>query len=175
MKLKNIKNWLISLMLSCVVAFVAHAQARLSDAQIAEIVEQANEAEIAIAEIVDSNAASKEVKKMALELILLHEKSSRDLQMIIKDASINPVPSKISNNIRKVGKAKKKEFKNKKLNDFDKNYVDQQIIIYQKFVIELDKKLIPFAQKQELKEYLMKERNEIADQMEKIKTLQKTL
>lgn len=175
MRLKNVKNWLISLMLSCIVALVAHAQSKPTDAQIAEIAEQANEAEIGVAEMVDKQGTNKDVKKLALEIVLLHEKNSRELLRVTKEASINPVPSKTSNTVRKVGKQKKREFKNKKAASFDRDFLDQQIDVYQKFVIEMDKKLIPFAQKPEFREFLMNSRNEVADLLEKVKTLRTTL
>jgi putative membrane protein len=168
----KIKNWIISLLLSCVIAFVAHAQSKLTDAQIIEIVEQGNEAEISVAEMAESKAKNPEVKKLALEVILLHEKTNREIQRIAKENNINPIPSKTSNTIRTKGKAFKKEFKQKKPLDFDRMFVDQQAVVYQKFVTEMDQKLIPFAQKKELKDFLMSTRNEVADHLIKVKSVQ---
>lgn len=171
----KIKNYIISLLLSCVIAIVAHAQSKLNDAQIVEIIEQANEAEISVAEMAELKAKNPQVKKIALEVILLHEKANREVQRITKDNNIKPVPSKMSNMIRTKGKAFKKEFKQKKPLDFDRIFVDQQTVIYQQFVTDMDQKLIPFAQKKELKEFLMSIRNEVADHLIRVKGVQASL
>ena len=97
----------IALSLSTVFAVAAHAQS-LNDHQIAEIMEEANEAEIDAAKLAKDDAKNGEVKEFAKHMIEQHKMNEKDMKKIVKKNDIDGEKSEMSKALEADAKEKRK-------------------------------------------------------------------
>lgn len=155
-------------------AFGAHAQT-MTDGQIAEILQTANEAEIDAAELAKDDAKNKEVKDYAKHMISQHEVNKKDAKKIVKKADIDMEKSDWSKALKEDAKNKKSLLKKQKDVAFDKMYIDQQVSMHQQLLNDLDQKYIPQAKNPEFKAHLQSTRTHVNEHLERAKSLQTKL
>ena len=164
----------IALSLSTVFAVAAHAQS-LNDHQIAEIMEEANEAEIDAAKLAKDDAKNGEVKEFAKHMIEQHKMNEKDMKKIVKKNDIDGEKSEMSKALEADAKEKRKMLKKQKDMAFDKMYMEQQVAMHTQLLNDLDQKFIPAAQKPEFKAHLQATRDHVSKHLETAKSIQAKL
>lgn len=156
-------------------SFTAHAQA-INDKQIAEVLEEANDAEIDAAKLAKKETKNKEVRDFANHMIAEHEKNLKETKKIVKKNDIDPEDSDMSKAVEADAKNKRKMLKEVKGTAvFDKTYLDQQVSMHTQLLNDLDQKFIPAAQKPEFKVHLQSTREHVNKHLEMAKELQTKL
>ncbi len=170
----KIKFLLLTLVLTSAFSFAAHAQT-MNDHQIAEILEEANDAEIDAAKLAKDDASRKEVKNFAKHMIDEHKKNEKETKKIVKKNDIDPEESQWSKTLKENAKANKDMLKKQKGAAFDKMYMEQQVSMHQQLLNDLDQKFIPNATKPEFKTHLQATREHVSKHLEKAKEVQAKL
>lgn len=168
------KFTLLAFALTAVMSFAAHAQA-MNDHQIAEVLKEANDAEIDVAKMAKKETKNKEVRDFANHMIAEHEKNLKETKKVAKKNDIDPEDSDMSKALEADVKSKKKMLKEQKGPTFDKAYVDQQVAMHTQLLNDLDQKFIPAAQKPEFKAHLQATREHVSKHLEMAKELQTKL
>jgi putative membrane protein len=170
----KIKFFILALALSSTFAVSVHAQA-LNDHQIAEIMEEANDAEIAAAKLAEDDAKTAEVKQFAKHMIEQHKMNNKDMKKVVKKNDIDPEKTAMSKAIEEDAKNKKSLLKKQKDLAFDRLYMEQQISMHTQLLNDLDQKFIPAAQKPEFKAHLQATREHVSKHLEEAKAVQAKL
>lgn len=171
----KLKIWILALLVSIAVfSFVSQAQ-NLSDHQIAEILEEANDAEIEAAKLAKGDATNKEVKEFAKHMIEQHKKNNKETKKVVKKADIDPEESEISKAIKADAKNKKDILKKQRDLAFDRMYMEQQVSMHQQLLNDLDQKYIPAAQNPDFKNHLKVTREHVSQHLEKARALEAKL
>ncbi len=171
----KIRFVLLAVALTSIFSFAAHAQA-LNDHQIAEVLEEANDAEIDAAKVAKKETKNKEVRDFANHMIAEHEKNMKETKKIVKKNDIDPEDSEMSKALEEDAKNKKKMLKDQKDKvAFDKMYMEQQVNMHSQLLNDLDQKFIPAAQKPEFKAHLQATREHVSKHLEMAKSLQSKL
>ena len=171
----KIRFVLLTVALTSIFSFAAHAQA-LNDHQIAEVLEEANDAEIDAAKVAKKETKNKEVRDFANHMIAEHEKNMKETKKIVKKNDIDPEDSEMSKALEEDAKNKKKMLKDQKDKvAFDKMYMEQQVNMHTQLLNDLDQKFIPAAQKPEFKAHLQATREHVSKHLEMAKSLQSKL
>lgn len=171
----KIKLVLLSLVLTSLFSVTAHAQA-LNDHQIAEVMEEAKDAEIDAAKMVKKETNNKAVRDFANHMIVEHEKNLKETKKIAKKNDIDPEDSEMSKAVEADAKNKKKMLKEQKNKvAFDKMYLEQQVSMHTQLLNDLDQKFIPAAQKPEFKAHLQATREHVSKHLEMAKDIQSKL
>jgi putative membrane protein len=150
-------------------------QARLSEGQIAMIVDLANSAEIEQGKIAQTKAKSPSVKKFAAMMVKHHGEAKVETDKLMKQLSLTPVQSpsavalkadsdKALGTLRGAGGAA-----------FDVAYIDGQVVAHQEVLNLLDQQLLPSAQTKEVVDALQKARTVVASHLEQARALQAEL
>ncbi len=173
-------NLLIALALT---SFTAHAQTSATpasalpptDAQIAAIVEEANDADIDNGKMAKSKTKNKTIQAFADHMVKDHKQANKELKAVLKKTDIDKTESPTSEGIEKTAEDTAKRLKGLKGADFDKAYVDSEVELHNSVLMSLEKNLIPNAKAPELQGYLKKTREVIAAHLAHAKELQATL
>lgn len=151
------------------------ALAALSDGEIAEIVKTANDAEIDAGKLAQRKADNAQVKEFAKRMVSAHEDNTKEGKKIFKDSDIKMKNNDEAKMLKKDAKAKLSTLKDKKGKDFDVAYINSQVDMHQMVLNDLDQKLIPAAQKPQMKEFLQKTREHVQEHLTKAQEIQTTL
>lgn len=171
----KIRFVLLTVALASVFSFAAHAQATLTDHQIREVLEEANDAEIDAAKMAKKETKNKEVRDFANHMIVEHEKNLKETKKIAKKNNIHGKDSEMSDAVEADAKNKKKMLKEQKGPAFDKMYMEQQVAMHTQLLNDLDQKFIPSATNTEFKSHLQMTREHVSKHLEQAKTLQAKL
>lgn len=170
----KIKFLLLAVALSSVFAISVHAQA-LNDHQIAEIMEEANDAEIDAAKLAKDDAKNAEVKEFAKHMMDEHKMNNKEAKKVVKKNDIDPEKSEMSKALKEDAKNKRAVLKKQKNMNFDKMYMEQQVSMHTQLLNDLDQKFIPAAQKPEFKAHLQATREHVSKHLEQAKAIQAKL
>ncbi len=171
------KIWLLTLALTLGTTYTAtaRAQAALNDHQIAEVLEEANDAEIDLADLAEDDAEHKEVKEFAKEMMDSHKMNNKEMKMVLKKAKIKPEESEMSKMVKTDSKNKKDLLKKQKDMAFDKMYMEQQVSMHTQLLNDIDTKFIPATQNAALKTHLEATKVHVKAHLEKAKAIQAKL
>lgn len=127
-----------------------------TNAQIAAIVVTANQVDIDAGELAQSKATSKEVKDFAQRMITDHSGVNKSATELVTKLHVTPEANDTSKSLQKGGDDNVAALK--KLNgvEFDRAYVDHEVVYHQAVLDAVDKTLIPSASNAELKALLVK-------------------
>jgi len=145
-----------------------------SDAQIAEVVDAANNGEMAQAREALSKAKSARVKQFAEHMITDHGQAERKLRTIDAKNHITPQDSAMSDKIKQNGDQVMLTLKASNGSDFDKAYIDAQVDQHQKVLDQIDRD-IPQAQSADLIAYLKGVRTKVAGHLKMAQDIQASL
>lgn len=155
---------------------VAHAQQKgPSDPQIAGIVVTANQIDIDAGKLARSRSQSKEVKDFAQRMITDHTAVNQQAGALVKKLGVTPEDSDASKSLKQAAADNVASLKKIKGTQFDKAYVDHEVVYHQQVLDAIDKLLIPSAQNAELKGLITKVRPAIATHLEHAKHIQASL
>lgn len=153
----------------------AASQAELNDAQIAKVLLTINEGEIDAGKMAQKKAQKSEVKDFAKMMVDDHKNNMKETKDLSKKQDFGTKQSDLAKTLEKDAKNANKDLKKSAKNDFDKNYLAQQIDMHNKALETLDATLIPKAQNAEFKAHLQKTRDAVASHLNHAKELQSTL
>lgn len=132
------------------------AAAPPSDAQIAAIVVQANQADIDAAKLAESRSRDPAVKQFASTMIRDHESVNKQAKDLVKKLGVKPEPSETSKSLKKGDVDNLATLKKLKGTAFDKAYVDHEVAYHQQVLDEINSTLVPNAKNAELKSLIEK-------------------
>jgi putative membrane protein len=146
--------------------------AKLSDSQIAAIVVTANAVDVDAGKVAKAKTKNKEIKKFAEQMITDHSAVNKSAVELVTKLKVTPEENDTSRSLKKGGEDNLASLKPLKGKDFDKAYVDHEVVYHQAVLDALDQALIPSAQNEELKALLVKVRPAIAAHLEHAKHIQ---
>ena len=143
-----------------------------TDPQIAGIVVTANQIDVDAGKIAKSRSKNKEVQDFAQLMITDHTAVNKQAGALAKKLGVKPEDSDTSKSLKKAAADTAKKLKGLKGAQFDKAYVDNEVVYHQQVLDAIDKVLIPNADNVELKGLIEKVRPAIAAHLEHAKHLQ---
>ena len=169
-------NWKLVLPIAVFVPALALAQGKgPSDPQIAGIVVAANQIDVDAGKLAKSRSKNKEVKDFAQQMITDHTAVNQQAGALAKKLGVMPEESDTSKSLKQGAADNVANLKKQKGAQFDRAYVDHEVVYHQQVLDAIDKLLIPSAQNAELKGLITKVRPAIAAHLEHAKHLQASL
>jgi putative membrane protein len=153
----------------------AFAQAAPDDAQIAGIVVAANQVDIDAGKLAQKMTKHAEVKSFAKQMVTDHTGVNKQAVALVTKLKVTPQDSELSKSLKSGGADNMAKLKALKGKEFDKAYVDHEVVYHQAVIDALDKTLIPNAKNAELKDTLVKVRPAFVAHLEHAKHLQSSL
>jgi len=146
-----------------------------TDPQIAAIVVTANQVDIDAGKLAVSNAKSPDVKTFAQLMITDHSGVNKSATELVQKLHVTPESSPTSQSLQKGGDDNLAALKKLSGTEFDRAYVDHEVVYHQAVLDAVDSTLIPNAQNAELKALLVKVRPAFVAHLEHAKRLQSAL
>ncbi len=160
-------------------AIAAHAEgpaaAGPTDPQIAAIVVTANSVDIDAGKAAAAKTKNAEVKKFATQMVTDHTAVNKSAVDLVTKLKVTPEENETSKSLKSGGQDNLAKLKGLKGMEFDKAYVNHEVVYHQAVLDAIDKTLIPSAQNAELKALLVKVRPAFLAHLEHAKHLQSTL
>jgi putative membrane protein len=151
------------------------AGAAPNDAQIAEIVVVANQADIDAGKLAKKRAKDPGVKDFASTMIRDHGAVNTAAKDLAKKLKLKPKPSDTSKSLEKASKENLAALKKLHGSAFDKAYIDHEVAYHQQVIDAVNTTLLPNAQNPELKALLEKAGPVFQSHLEHAKQLQSHL
>ena len=149
--------------------------AKVSDAQIAEIVVIANMVDIDAGKLAESKATNPDVKAFGERMVTDHTAVNKSAKELVTKLHVTPEENPTSDALKKGGEENVAKLKKLSGAAFDKAYIDHEVAYHEQVLAALDKTLIPDATNPELKALLVKVRPAFEDHLEHAKKLQAQL
>jgi len=146
-----------------------------SDPQIAAIVVTANQVDIDAGKLAQSKAQSADVKEFAGRMVTDHMGVNKSASELVKKLHVKPESNPTSESLKQQGEQNVAALHKLSGAEFDKAYVDHEVVYHQAVLDAVDKTLIPSAQNAELKALLVKVRPAFVDHLEHAKKIQSSL
>jgi putative membrane protein len=143
-----------------------------TDAQIAAIVVTANQVDIDAGKLAKAKAHAKEVKAFAEQMITDHTGVNKQATELVTRLEVKPEQSDTSRSIKQAGDDNLHNLRSLKGPEFDRAYVDHEVVYHQSVIDALDKTLVPNAKNGELKALLIKVRPAFVAHLEHAKSIQ---
>lgn len=156
-------------------AFVAAAEPKVTDAQIAAIVVAANQVDIDAGKFAAGKSGSAEVKKFAETMVTDHTAVNKSAVDLVTKLNVSPEENDTSRALKAGGEKNLAALRALKGRAFDQAYVDHEVAYHEQVLQALDTVLIPNAQNAELKALLVKVRPAFVAHLEHAKHLQASL
>jgi putative membrane protein len=165
----------LAAVLASALAFAAHAQQGPTDPQIAHIVVTANQVDIDAGKLAQSKSKSKDVRAFGKEMVTDHTAVNKAAVALVTKLHVKPEPNETSASLKNGGTENVAKLRKLKGKDFDKAYVDHEVVYHQAVIDAVDKTLLPSAKNEELKALLEKTRPTLVEHLEHAKHLQAEL
>lgn len=150
----------------------AHA---LTDAEIADVLKTANQAEIDAAKVAEKKSSNSDVKAFADHMISDHSANLKEEKKTTKEAKIQAQSNDVSTELKKGAQAQLAELKTRTGSEFDKAYIDNQVAMHQQLLTDLNQTYIPAASNPEFKAYLEATKNHVQKHLSKAQEIQGNL
>ena len=147
----------------------------ITDAQIASIVETANQVDIDAGKVAASRSSNDAVKKFAQLMITDHTGVNKAAVDLVTKLTLTPQDNPTSQSLKAGGDKHLVRLKTLSGPAFDKAYVDQEVAYHQQVLDAIDKALIPNAMNAQLKALLVTVRPAFVAHLEHAKHLQKSI
>lgn len=149
---------------------------KLTDAEIAAIVQAANTGELDQAKLAKTKAKNKHVKDFAAMMVKDHTDMIKSSEALLKKANLEPKDNEISAHMTDEARTTLDQLKSAaKGADFDKAYIDAQVNAHTQVLDSIDKKLLPSVQNADLKAELERSRPKIEAHLGQAKEIQAML
>lgn len=156
-------------------ALTAHAEQKVSDAQIAAIVVVANQVDIDAGKFAAEKSSDAEVKRFAETMVADHTAVNKSAVELVTKLKVSPEENETSRALKAGGEKNIADLRAVKGKAFDKAYVEHEVVYHEQVIQALDTVLIPNAQNLELKALLVKVRPAFVAHLNHAKHLQATL
>jgi putative membrane protein len=127
-----------------------------TDPQIASIVVAANQADIDAAKLAKRMTRNDQVRQFADTMIRDHEAVNKQAKELVAKLKVKPEENPTSKSLREGGEQNIATLKKLKGADFDKAYVDHEVVYHQQVLDTVNTNLIPNAKNPDLKALLEK-------------------
>lgn len=149
----------------------AFAQA-LNDPQIAAIVVTANQVDIDAGQLAKGRSSNADVKKFAELMIADHTGVNKSATALVTKLKVTPQENATSKALKDDGDKNVAKLKTLNGAEFDRAYIDHEVVYHEQVLEALDKTLIPSAQNAELKALLVKVRPAFVAHLEHARQIQ---
>lgn len=146
-----------------------------TDPQIAAIVVTANQVDIDAGTLAESKTKSADVKAFAQRMVTDHSGVNRAAVDLVHKLGVTPQENPTSQSLKQGGDDNLTKLKGLGGKNFDRAYIDHEVIYHESVLDALDKTLIPSAQNAELKALLVKVRPAFVAHLEHARHLQAEL
>lgn len=153
----------------------APAEGALSDAQIAEIADEANAGEVEVGRYAVQQATDPRVKQFAQHMVAAHGAMGQKMAAVLHTEMITPAPSAESAQLTASSRQTLESLESKSGSEFDKAYIDGQVMAHEAAFDLFDNRLIPFARDPELKARLQEERLMVVEHLKEAIDVQRRL
>ena len=145
------------------------------DAQIAAIVVTANQVDIDAGKLAADKSSSAEVRAFAQQMVTDHTAVNGQATKLVTRLEVTPVQSATSESLKAGGDQNLAALHKLDGPQFDKAYVDHEVVYHEQVIEALDTTLIPNASNAELKDLLVKVRPAFVAHLGHARHLQATL
>lgn len=149
-----------------------HKKGDLNDAEIAQIVVTANDADIANGKLAEEKATNADVKAFAHRMIGEHTDVNKQAQDLVAKLKIKPEGSMVSKELKAEAMAAMAKLKLLSGAAFDKAYIENEIKLHKDVIDVADNKLVPSVKNEELKALLVKVRPALVSHLEHAQKIQ---
>lgn len=149
--------------------------AGLSEHQAAGILKAVNQAEISASKIAKKKALDAHVREFAERMISEHEKNKKAERKLLVKLGLRPEKSHVSEIFKEDASENLSELKKLDGAAFDESYISGQIDMHRALITDIDQRLIPAANKPELKEFLRTTREHVKHHLADAQEIQNNL
>ncbi|CAG9268128.1 DUF4142 domain-containing protein [Paraburkholderia unamae] len=146
-----------------------------SDSQIAAIVVSANQADIDAGRLAESKAQKKDVRTFAQRMVSDHTSVNAAAVALVHKLGVVPQDNPVSESLKQGGETNVDHLKTLQGAQFDRAYIDHEVVYHEQVIDALDKTLIPGAKNAELKALLVKVRPAFVAHLDHAKSVQAAL
>ncbi len=144
----------------------------LDDEQIANVVITAHRVAIETGQLADSKSANPAVREYAQRKVLGHESLNKAAAELLNKLQLVPRDSTINQELRTDGETNLTQLAAMQGIDFDKAYIEQNVVLHQHVLDTIDNRLMPSAGSEELKALLYKMFSPLSDYLEHAQQIQ---
>lgn len=148
------------------------ATQQLTDSQITTVLLVANNAEVTQGKLAQKTAKSKQVVQFAKQMVTDHSASNKEVKDLNARMKVKEQTSAVRDQLEAAAKSSDSRLKGKKVTEFEKMYIDEQVTMHQTVLDTIDTQLAPNAKAEELKTLLTKMRSTVASHLDHAKQLQ---
>lgn len=170
--MNNLFGRLALCLCACAAFSVTPALAAPSDGEILAIAQAANTAEIDAGKLAKSHAQNPQVKQFAQQMIKDHSAMNAELA---KNLDLKLMDNDESQGIRQDALDSLEKLKSMRGADFDKAYIDKQVMMHEEVVAMMQDKLIPNAQNPQLKAALDKAAPKVQSHLKMARQIQSSM
>ena len=157
---------------ACAAFTMTPAIAAPSDGEILAIAQASNTAEIDAGKLAKSRAKNPQVKQFAQQMVKDHSAMNTELA---KNLDLKLMDNDESQRIRQDALDSLEQLKGMQGADFDKAYIDKQVMMHEEVVAMMQDKLIPNAQSPKLKAALDKAAPKVQSHLKMARQLQSSM
>ncbi|HET7204030.1 MAG TPA: DUF4142 domain-containing protein [Steroidobacteraceae bacterium] len=171
------KDSLVVVLAGALALVVMSAQAAPApdDAQIAAIVVTANQVDIDAGKLAGDKASSEEVRAFAQQMVTDHTAVNAQATKLVTRLKVTPRANATSESLRDGGDQNLAALRKLGGPQFDRAYVDHEVVYHEQVIEALDTALIPNASNAELKNLLVQVRPAFVAHLEHARHLQAAL
>lgn len=148
---------------------------QMSDGQIAAYLAAANRAEIESSELAATRSKNPEVKKLAAMIIKDHKAADQQAAATLPKAGVVAEENEAATSVRDKARTTVEQLKTLKGAEFDRAYVDAQIMMHQEVIDAFDQRLMVAAHSDQLKVLMSSVRPRLQAHLDLAQRLQATL
>lgn len=146
----------------------------MTDAEIALVLQLANQSEVEQGKLAQTRARNARVKKFATMMVNDHGGALKEQQTLVTKLGIQPDESTLSSRFASDSSTQLATLRDA-TTDFDRVYIDTQVEVHTKVLDTIDSQLLPNVQNQELKALLTKQRGVIEMHLKEARDIQQSL
>jgi putative membrane protein len=151
------------------------AGGRLSDAEIAAILDEADAGEVAMGQLALERSKNPTVRRLASELVKAHDEHRGKAKILFRAAGIEPLAGAEGRALAERGRADLERLRGLRGAAFDRAYVDLQVEIHASVIATVDERLVPSAQSPTLQGFLTDTRPALQAHLEHARAAQRSL
>ena len=140
--------------MSAVTIMYGQENPKLSDAEVASVAVVANQIDIAYADIAKEKSKNAEVLKFAETMTNDHKSVLEQAGALVKKLSVTPKSNDVSKKLLADAEKTKMDLMAKSGKDFDKAYIDNEVVYHKAVIAAVEGLLIPETDNGELKSLL---------------------
>jgi putative membrane protein len=144
---------LVCLSLSFATAY-GQGNPKLSDAEVASVAVVANQIDIAYADVAKEKSKNAEILKFAETMTNDHKAVLEQAGALVKKLGVTPKDNDVSKKLLADAEKTKKDLRSKSEKDFNKAYIDNEVVYHMAVIAAVEGLLIPETENGELKTLL---------------------